>query len=390
MDAAPAVLHVDLDAFFVSMELLRHPELRGRPLVVGHDGPRGVVSTASYEARRFGIRSAMPASTARRLCPAATWLPPDFSFYGPASSAFHAILRDFTPLVEPAGADEAYLDVRGCERLFGTGPEIAGQIRKRVQSEIGITASVGVSANKLVSKVASDAAKPDGVLVVWPGQEADFLAPRKVRDLPMVGARTAAVLEGLGVTTIGQLASLPEQVVVARFGNHGRELRERARGQYAGPVADGRGAPRSVSRETTFGFDESDRGRLRAVLRGQAERIAADLQRTGKSARTVSLKLRFPPFETLTRSRTGDAVDLADEIFAVASALFDAAWVENQQRPVRLLGAGVSGLVDRGRQLQLGETLAQDALAGAIAGVREKFGDTSIVRAAELRTHDPG
>ncbi|MGE0570215.1 MAG: DNA polymerase IV [Dehalococcoidia bacterium] len=384
MDRPPSVLHVDLDAFYVSMELLRHPELRGLPVVVGHPGPRGVVSTASYEARRFGVRSAMPSSTARQLCPGAVWLRPDFSYYGPASTAFHAILRDFTPAVEPAGADEAYLDVHGSERLFGTGPEIAASIRQRVHAEVGITASVGVSANKLVSKVASDAAKPDGMLVVPPGTEAAFLAPMNVRALPMIGAKTAAALEGLGVTTIGNLAALPESLVVAKFGNHGRELRERALGRYAAPVAEGRGNARSVSRETTFGEDEHDGARLRAILRGQAERIAADLGRGGRSARTVTLKLRFPPFETVTRARSAGTVDLASDIYDAAVALFEAVWAENGRRPVRLIGVGVTGLQPRARQLRLGETAARDTLAGTIAAVREKFGDGSLLRAAEL------
>lgn len=384
MEPAPSVLHVDLDAFYVSMELLRHPELRGMPVVIGHPGARGVVSTASYEARRFGVHSAMPSSTARQLCPGAIWLPPDFSFYGPASSAFHAILRDFTPAVEPAGADEAYLDVRGSERLFGTGPEIAATIRERVRAEIGITASVGVSANKLVSKVASDAAKPDGMLIVSPGTEAAFLAPRRVRDLPMVGARTAAVLESLGVTTIGDLAALPESLLVAKFGNHGRELHYRAQGRHAGHVAEGRGSARSISRETTFAEDVGEADRLRAILRGQAERIATDLANTGRSARTVSLKLRFPPFETITRARSEGPVDLTDDIYATAVSLFDSAWAANGRRPVRLIGVGVNGLQPRARQLRLGETPARDALAGTIAAVREKFGDGSLMRAAEL------
>lgn len=366
------------------MELLRHPELRGQPVVVGHPGPRGVVSTASYEARRFGVRSAMPASTAKQLCPGAVWLAPDFSYYGPASRAFHAILQEFTPLVEPAGADEAYLDVRGCEQLFGGAAEIAATIRERVRSEIGITASIGVSTNKLVSKVASDAAKPDGLLVVPPGTEAAFLAPRKLRDLPMVGAKTAAVLEGLGVTTIGELAALPEELLVAKFSNHGRDLKERALGRHAAPVAAGRGSARSVSRETTFGEDEVDGARLRAILRGQSERIAADLARASRSARTVALKLRFPPFETVTRARSAGAVDLAGDIYAVADGLFEAVWAENARRPVRLIGVGVTGLQPRARQLRLGESTSRDALGGTIASLREKFGEGALVRAAEL------
>ncbi len=387
---APTVIHVDLDAFFVSMELLRHPELRGLPVIVGGPGARGVVSTCSYEARTFGVRSGMPGSRARQLCPQTVFLPGDFRFYAPASRAFHAILRDYTPLVEPAGADEAYLDVRGCERILGDGPWIASEIRRRVREEIGITASAGVSTNKLVSKVASDAGKPDGLVVVPPGGEAEFFAPRPIRDLPMVGPKTAEALAAIGVTTIGQLAAIPASVLEGRFGRHGRELAERARGVFDAPVLAGRGEAKSVSREMTFSHDEPDRARLRAVIRGQAERIAAELAQAGKSARTVTLKLRFPPFETLTRSATvARPVGLADELFEAGTRLFEEAWAANGRRPVRLLGIGATNLQERARQLGLGETLEADRLSGAVAEVRAKFGEGALRRAAELGARVP-
>ena len=388
MSERPAsVLHVDLDAFFVSMELLRRPELRGLPVVVaGGLGNRGVVSTASYEARRFGVRSALPVSQARRLCPHAVFLETDFAYYAQASQRFHAILRDFTPVVEPAGADEAYLDVAGSEALFGPPEAIARTIRRRVHDEIGINASVGVSINKLVSKVASDAAKPDGLGVVPAGTEAAFLAPRPIRDLPMVGKKTAEVLSGLGIHTIGDIARTPESALVARFGAHGAELRARALGIFDAPVLAGRGEAKSISRETTFDVDEPDGDRLRAILRGQAERVAADLARQGKAGRTVTLKLRFPPFETISRSvTTGVAVELADDLHAAAVALFDRAWAEHDRRPVRLLGVGVSNLRERARQLRLGETLDADRLQDTVAELRDRFGETAVRRGAEIR-----
>lgn len=388
MSERPAsVLHVDLDAFFVSMELLRRPELRGLPVVVaGGLGNRGVVSTASYEARRFGVRSALPVSQARRLCPHAVFLETDFAYYAQASQRFHAILRDFTPVVEPAGADEAYLDVSGSEALFGPPEAIARTIRRRVHDEIGINASVGVSINKLVSKVASDAAKPDGLVVVPSGTEAAFLAPRPIRDLPMVGKKTAEVLSGLGIHTIGDIARTPESALVARFGAHGAELRARALGIFDAPVLAGRGEAKSISRETTFDVDEPDGDRLRAILRGQAERVAADLARQGKAGRTVTLKLRFPPFETISRSvTTGVAVELADDLNAAAVALFDRAWAEHDRRPVRLLGVGVSNLRERARQLRLGETLDADRLQDTVAELRDRFGETAVRRGAEIR-----
>ena len=387
------VLHVDLDAFFVSMELLRQPELRGKPVIVGGIGSRGVVSTASYEARQLGVHSAMPVSRARQLCPHGVYLVPDFALYGPASKQFHGILRDYTPLVESAGADEAYMDVRGCDLLFGSPRAIAEDIRRRIHEEIGITGSIGVSTNKLVSKVGSDAAKPDGLVVVEPGDEALFLAPRKIRELPMVGPKLAETLTRLGVTTIGQIAAMPTSALEARLGPHARDLQARARGEYTAPVIGGRGQAKSISRESTFGTDITDGQRLRAILRGQSERVAADLKGQGKGARTVTLKLRFPPFETLTRSATpGPTLELADEIFEVAADLFEKAWAQNAKRPVRLLGVGVMNIGERARQLRLGEDTSPDHLAETVSTLRERFGDGVIHRAAEIgarRPHDP-
>ncbi len=381
------VLHVDLDAFFVSMELLRRPELRGRPVVVaGGLGNRGVVSTASYEARRYGVRSAMPVARARRLCPQAVFLQTDFPYYARASQAFHAILREYTPVVEPAGADEAYLDVAGSEALFGQPVDIATAVRRRIRDEIGITASVGISINKLVSKVASDAAKPDGLVLVPAGTEAAFLAPRPIRELPMVGRKTAGILSSLGIHTIGDIARTPESALIAKFGAHGAELRARALGIFDAPVLAGRGEAKSVSRETTFDVDEPDGDRLRAILHGQAERVAADLARQGKAGRTVTLKLRFPPFETISRSVTTTAgVELADDLFTAAVALFDRAWLEHDRRPVRLIGVGVSNLRERARQLRLGESLEAGRLQHTVSELRDRFGDRVVRRGAEIR-----
>lgn len=384
--AKATVLHVDLDMFYVSMELLRRPALKGKPVIVaGGLGARGVVNTASYEARQFGVRSAMPVSRARQLCPGGVYLESDYRYYGTASKQFHAILRDFTPLVESAGVDEAYLDVAGTEMLFGDASAIASEIKRRITAEIGINGSVGVSTNKLVSKVASDAGKPDGLVVVAAGEEAAFLAPRPIRELPMVGPKLAEALARMGVTTIGEIAAMSSRSLEERFGQFGRELHARARGMYSAPVASGRGQAKSVSRETTFGTDVADRERLRAVLRGQAERVATDLRKQDRGARTVTLKLRFPPFETLTRSATpGPMLELADEIYAVATDLFEKAWGANGRRPVRLVGVGVMNLGERGRQLRLGEDLSPDHLANTVSRLRERFGDEVIHRAAEI------
>ena len=385
------VLHADLDMFYVSMELMRHPELRGKPVIVaGGLGARGVVNTCSYEARECGVHSGMPNGTARRQCPHGTYLPSDYSFYAPASKQFHEILRSYTPDWEPAGSDEAYLDVAGCERLFGSPKRIATEIRARVQAEIGIAVSIGVATNKLVAKVASDASKPDGLLIVPAGTEAGFFAPMPIRDLPMVGAKTEQELKWLGIRTIGDLAAFPEDVLEERLGGHGHGLAARARGIYAARVLSGRARRKSISSESTFGEDEGNGDRLRAILRSKSERVAAQLAKKQKSARTVTLKLRFPPFETMTRSWTGPRqVELADDIYRSAVEIFETAWEANNRRPLRLIGVGVANLEDRARQLQLGETLEADRLADAVGDLRERFGDEAVLRAAEVE-HDTG
>ncbi len=246
-----------------------------------------------------------------------------------------------------------------------------------------------MSTNKLVSKVASDAGKPDGLVVVEAGEEAAFLAPRPLRELPMIGPKLAEALQRMGVTTIGEVAAMSGRTLEERFGQFGRELHARARGIFAAPVISGRGQAKSVSRENTFGTDVADRERLRAVLRGQAERVAADLRHQNRGARTVTLKLRFPPFETLTRSATpGQTLELADEIYDIAAGLFERAWAANGKRPVRLLGVGVTNISGRARQLRLGEDLAPDHLADTVSTLRERFGDGVIHRAAEIGRGD--
>ena len=384
--AEATVLHADLDQFYVSMELLRHPELKGKPVIVaGGLGARGVVNTCSYEAREFGVHSAMPSSTARRLCPQGIFLPSDYSFYAPASKQFHEILRSYTPEWEPAGSDEAYLDVAGCERLFGSPEHIATKIRRRVREEIGIAVSIGVAVNKLVAKVASDAAKPDGLLVVPAGTEAEFFAPLPIRDLPMVGAKTEQTLKRLGIETIGDLAGFPPDLLEERLGDHGHGLAARARGVYEARVLSGRARRKSISSESTFGENIASGDRLRAILRSKSERVAAQLAKKQKAARTVTLKLRFPPFETITRSWTGRRqVELADDIYRASVDMFETAWGANDRRPVRLIGVGVANLEDRARQLQLGETLEADRLADTVGTLRERFGDEAVLRAAEV------
>ena len=337
------ILHVDLDAFFAAIEQRDRPELRGRPVIVGGGGPdaRGVVSAASYEARRFGIRSAMPLRTAARLCPDAVFVPVDGRKYSSVSRQVMDILRRFTPAVEPVSIDEAFLDVAGTELLHGTPVDTARAIKDAIRDELRLTASVGVATSKLVAKVASDLRKPDGLVVVPEGAEADFLAPLPIARLWGVGERTARALGDYGVTTIGDLASLPDDLLARRFGRPGPLLAQRARGIDPSPVSGG-DAAKSVSHEHTFHIDTSDPEVLERTLLALSEGVAGRLRRGRVTARTVSVKVRDSAFATSSRQRTLDEpTDQTDVIWHTALEL---------ARPlfrgirVRLLGVGASHL----------------------------------------------
>jgi DNA polymerase-4 len=377
------ILHVDLDAFFVAVEQARDPSLRGRPVIVGGDPrSRGVVATASYEARRYGIHSGMPLAAGRRLCPQALFLRGDFRRYEEASRAFHALLRDYSPLVEPAGLDEAYLDLTGCEPVAGASLDAARDMRARARDELSLAASIGVATSKTVAKIASDAAKPDGVLEVPPGQEEAFLSPLPVRQLPGVGPRVEAALVAVGVRTLGELASLPEARLCNLFGRHGSRLAERARGLDPSPVVAPQAAPKSVSREGTFAHDVSDVAALRAVLRSYCESVGVDLRRHGRRARSLTLKLRYGDFTTITRSLTLDQATHADDVlYREAEALLERA-LTRDGRAVRLIGFGGSNLVEDTVQLPLGEAVWQrlERLDEAVDGLRAKYGRSCLQR----------
>jgi len=273
------IMHIDLDAFFVAVGRVLRPELKGKPVVVGgNSDQRGVVATASYEARKFGLHSAMPLATARRLCPQAIFIPGNFSEYRAASKKFMAILADFSPFLQPMGLDEAYLEVTGFESLHGSIREMALKIKRRVKDELGLVASIGIASCKVVAKIASDESKPDGLIEVPAGEQAAFLARLEIGKLPGVGKRTEEVLRGLGIRTIGDLAGMHREALKSRFGAFGELLYDHANG-----VDDGRVQPpdeaKSISRETTFQEDTRDKFFLSAVLRRQAERVAADLRK---------------------------------------------------------------------------------------------------------------
>ena len=332
------ILHVDLDAFFAAVEQRDDPALRGRPVVVGGAGSedaRGVVSAASYEARRFGIHSAMSLREAYRRCPDAVFLPVDGRRYQIASRDVMTILRRYTPLVEPISIDEAFLDVTGSAALFGDGPAIARRIKDEVRDEVGLTASVGVARTKLVAKIASDLRKPDGLVVVPAGEEEAFLAPLPIGRLWGVGEKTAVALAEYRVRTIGDLAALPPDLLIRRFGKHGASLVSRARGVDADPVHDGDPA-KSVGHEHTFDVDTSDPEVIERTLLAMAEGVAGRLRSAGVRAGTVAVKIRDSGFHTITRQRTlAEPTDLTDPIYATA---LDLARPELRGMKIRLLG----------------------------------------------------
>ncbi|MPZ48942.1 MAG: DNA polymerase IV [Dehalococcoidia bacterium] len=377
---ARSILHIDLDAFFVAVEQARRPELRGLPVIVGGDPDgRGVVATASYEARRFGVYSGLALRTARRLAPDAIFLRGDFAEYVRVSKQFHAILANYTPLIESGGLDEAYLDLTGCESIGGTAPEAAASMRARIRAELGLAASAGIATSRLVAKVASDKAKPDGVLQVAEGTEAAFLAPLPLRALPMLGQSTEKRLAPLGISTLGQLAALADSALEGLFGNHGRVLGQRARGIDPTPIGHDVRA-KSISREGTFAADVADPEHLRAVLRGFSESVGADLRRDGRRARTVSLKLRYDDFSTVSRSLTlPQPLSSNEAIFEAGTALLEKLR-ERDKRPARLIGIGVSNLVADAVQLSLepAPERKQESLSAAFDRVRRKYGTRSL------------
>jgi len=382
---ARTILHVDLDAFFAAVEQRDRPELRGRPVVVGGGGgedARGVVSAASYEARVFGIHSAMSLREAYRRCPDAVFLPVDGRRYQAASRDVMSILRRYTPLVEPISIDEAFLDVTGSAALFGDGPTIAGRIKDETRAEVGLTASVGVASTKLVAKIASDLRKPDGLVVVPVGEESAFLAPLQIGRLWGVGEKTAAALREYSVRTIGDLAALPPDLLVRRFGKHGASLVDRARGIDPDPVHDGDPA-KSVGHEHTFEVDTSDPEVIERTLLAMAEGVAGRLRSAGVRAGTVAVKIRDSGFRTITRQRTlPEPTDMTDPIYTTALEL---ARPEIRGMRVRLLGVTASNLGER-EQLALfetGEPRHRRAVEAADA-LRRRYGERAVTRARLL------
>jgi len=389
MPARPReIAHVDMDAFYASVEQRDRPELRGRPVIVGADPRgRGVVSAASYEARVFGVRSAMPIGKAARLCPHGVFVPVDMAKYARVSDEIMALLGEFSPLVEPVSVDEAFIDLTGTASLFGPARDAVRRIKARIRAETGLTASAGLAANKFIAKIASDLRKPDGMVVVEPGAEAEFLAPLPIERLWGVGKATARSLAALGIATIGQLQRLPRATLVSRLGDHGAGLHELAFGRDDRAVTPWT-APKSMGAETTFERDTDDRTRLETTLRGQAERVARELRAGGVAASRVTLKLRFADFRTITRSQTGDPTQDGLELYRrVMTLLAREALVQR----VRLIGVSASTLGPPASG-QLGlldpNAVRRERLARAVDGISERFGAGAIKPATLLRPGD--
>ena len=383
-------MHIDLDAFFVSVEQVFNQELKGKPVVVGgKPDRRGVVAAASYEARAFGLHSGMPLVTAVRLCPQAVFIEGNFRRYRDASDNFMAILSAFSPFIEPMGLDEAYLDVTGFESLHGNIRQMALSIKQRVKNEIGLIASIGIASCKVVAKVASDYSKPDGLIEISHGQESDFLAPLPIRNLPGIGKKTEQILRGLGIITIGQVAHMSETLLKSRFGVFGEMLY-----RFANGIDDRKVLPpedaRSISRETTFARDSRDIVFIEATLGYLGERVGAELREHKKQAKCVSIKLRYADFTTITRSKSLKlAFDSDRMIFEVGIELLRRAFAADKQL-VRLIGIGISNLTEPEKQLSMfdGSARRQDKLNQTIDRIRVKYGFTAIQTGRTLYLKD--
>lgn len=380
------IMHVDMDAFFVSVEEVLNPRLKGKQVIVGGDPDgRGVVASASYRAREAGARSAMPMKTAKRLCPRAIFLKGSPGVYGEFSRRIMEIMGRFTPSVEVVSVDEAYLDMTGCQRLHKTGPlTVAQRIRDAIQNEVGVPASIGIASNKVTAKIASASAKPNGLLYIMPGYEAEFMAPLPIDRLPGVGPSTEAELVKLGVTTIGGLAGIPEAALKRVFGVRGAGLSSLARGDDRREVETDEEEAKSIGKEVTYSVDTNDPETLKATLSYLSEKVGARLRRKGLSFRRVTLKLRYADFNTITRSRVIEVPSSGSgDIFKTVKKLLTAA-LPSRGMGVRLVGVTVSSLAEPDRQAHLfenGEKLAMERLDRSVDRARERFGFATAMTA---------
>ncbi len=376
------ILHIDMDAFFASVEQLDNPELRGKPVAVGGTSDRSVVSAASYEVRKFGVRSAMSVVKARQLCPEIILVPGRMQRYKELSRQVMGVLQEFSPTVEQASVDEAYLDGTGLERLFGPIDEVGRQIKERVKEVTGLTCSVGAAPVRFLAKISSDVNKPDGIFIISPDEVKEFLRVLPVNRIPGVGKKLVDTLKRLGVRTCGDVLGKPREFWEQRLGKYGGALHDRARGIDPNKVVVSSGA-KSCSAENTFHEDTADRTILKQWVLSQSERVGGDLRRHGYKGRTVTLKIKYGDFKQVTRSRSLDGrTDNTSVIFETACELLRQLEL---RRSVRLVGVGVSNFEARNRQVSLFEEEPQEAeatseLDKAVDAVRKKFGTKAVTR----------
>ena len=382
-----SILHVDMDAFFVSVELLERPELRGKPVIVGgQPNHRGVVTAASYEARKFGVHSAMPLRTAGRLCPHAIYLDSHHEKYGEWSDRVATILAQFSPVVEMVSIDEAYLDLAGTDRLYGPPLAAADKLLRKITATTGLPCSGGLASTRLVAKVASDQAKPRGLLWVAPGAEARFLAPLAVRKIPGIGEVTERALRALGIETVEQLAAVRHEKLDKIFGQWGEALYRKARGGDSYEfVIDAE--PKSISHNHTFGEDTDDSAALDAMLSHLSQKACKRLREAGLATRTLTLTIRYAGFDTYTRSKTfAQGTQLDSDIFAVFQRLFHEH--RDHRRKIRLLGVSLGNFTHGAEQLELLSAERQaklEKLTRATDRVRDRFGFGSVQFGGSLR-----
>jgi DNA polymerase-4 len=382
-----AILHIDLDAFYVSVELLRHPELRGKPLIIGGSSERGVVSSCSYEARRFGVRSAMPVRAALQLCPGATVLRGDMETYAKHSKIVTRIIAEAAPLFEKASIDEFYIDLSGMDKYFGCW-KWSQELRRRIMSETGLPLTMALSVNKTVSKIGAGEAKPNGELLIPAGTERDFLAPLPVGKMPSIGKETERKLALLGIRTIGQLAAMPPALLERDLGKHGLYIWKRAQGEDDSPVSPWH-EQKSISTERTFHTDIGDAQQLRDRLTDLVTRLAFELRQDKKLTACVAVKVRYPDFSTFTRQSKVPLTASDSILMKAAQEIFGQLY--DHRRPLRLLGVRFSDLANGNEQTSLFNDTAREAdLLQQLDKIRARFGAGAVVRGVNVKKKKNG
>ena len=380
------ILHIDMDAFYASVEQLDDPQLKGKCVIVGGLSNRSVVSAASYEARKFGVHSAMPMYQARKVCPQGIFIRPRMKRYKDISKKIMSLLSEYSPLVEPVSIDEAYVDVTGCERLHGDPVKIAAGIKQKIKEKFNLTCSVGVGPNKFIAKIASDLEKPDGLSIIMPDQMPQFLDSLPVHKVPGVGKTRRIQLDRMGIKTLGDVKKYSREIIISRLGKFGRRILALADGIDDSPVMTG-DSYKSVSTEETFGEDIDDKDLLNNYILQQSESVAAQLRQTGVKAKTITLKIKHADFKQITRSVTLPTPTQSSKTIHLAASKLLAAY--RIKTKVRLIGVGASGLVSGSVPVQMGifekENIAKhhwEKVDRAVDSITKKYGQKVVKRGA--------